>query len=74
MAPEMVTKDGHTEAVDWWSLGVAIFMMVRAQFTVLGVAVCALHNCSFLCFTLHNSLTGPSDTAVNDTLLFGGSI
>jgi|AntRauMFilla1563_2_1112583.scaffolds.fasta_scaffold136173_1 serine/threonine protein kinase len=39
MAPEMVTKDGHTEAVDWWSLGVAIFMMVRAQFTVLGVAM-----------------------------------
>uniref|UniRef100_A0A7S0R8V7 cGMP-dependent protein kinase n=1 Tax=Pyramimonas obovata TaxID=1411642 RepID=A0A7S0R8V7_9CHLO len=29
MAPEMVNKTGHSEAVDWWSLGVVIFEMVR---------------------------------------------
>jgi serine/threonine protein kinase len=32
MAPEMVLSTGHTEAVDWWSLGVFIFRMV-AQHT-----------------------------------------
>eukprot|EP00756_Hemistasia_phaeocysticola_P039501 Hpha_TRINITY_DN16818_c0_g5::TRINITY_DN16818_c0_g5_i1::g.148344::m.148344/K13303/SGK2; serum/glucocorticoid-regulated kinase 2 len=28
MAPELVTKQGHTNAVDWWSLGIFLYEMV----------------------------------------------
>jgi CRP-like cAMP-binding protein len=28
LAPEMVSKAGHTRAVDWWTLGVLIFEMI----------------------------------------------
>ena len=28
MAPEIVTRKGHTNAVDWWSFGVLMFEML----------------------------------------------
>lgn len=28
MAPEVVNKDGHGKAADWWSLGIIIFEML----------------------------------------------
>ena len=31
MAPELVLKQGHTMAVDWWALGVLVFEMVAGR-------------------------------------------
>ena len=28
IAPEVFTKDGYTETVDWWSLGTIMFEML----------------------------------------------
>jgi len=28
MAPEIILKQGHGKAVDWWSLGILIFEML----------------------------------------------
>ena len=28
LAPEMVSKQGHDKAIDWWALGVLIYEMI----------------------------------------------
>merc|ERR1711920_546510 len=31
LAPEVITNDGHTHAVDWWALGVLIFELMTKK-------------------------------------------
>jgi serine/threonine protein kinase len=36
IAPEVIGSNGHTSAVDWWTLGVLIYEMIVSQiYTIL---------------------------------------
>lgn len=36
MAPEMVKKQGYNKSIDWWSLGIILYMMVHQTYPFVG--------------------------------------
>jgi serine/threonine protein kinase len=45
IAPEVIAAQGHTAAVDWWTLGILIYeMIVRINY---GLQIC----CAFLTYS-----------------------
>ena len=40
IAPEVIADDGHTAAVDWWTLGILIYeMIVRVAYSCMPQSV-----------------------------------
>ncbi len=37
MAPELVREEGHSFAVDWWSVGVLLWELVSGERSVLSI-------------------------------------
>ena len=38
IAPEVIQTQGHTSAVDWWTLGILIYEMIVSTGLIFGVS------------------------------------
>lgn len=58
LAPEVLTDNSYTRAVDWWGFGVLIFEMLVGEVSSMGEVMGRLNSTFFcLCSSLHSPVT-----------------